>query len=1164
MQRPSFSLSKKTLLSLFIILLPIVVVTAYNYQHNRMLLIEKIKGELNVIADAFEVQVYQFLEMNKRRAEDFASDGFIRDETVRISKGAPAHALNAHLSRNKLPLDSTVRAIVITEPGGRVIASTKESLLGSDFSGKGFFLNALAGKPTAEELIEGLGDGSGFKTLPASAVITNRRNGRTIGVITNFIAAAELDKLLSGEVLKKSSALSWNRGRGASMSVYIVNDKGGFVTKPLAMEAVDPTGKVETPPVRSCREAHEEFSGFYTDYRGVEVAGAAMCLPTLGWTLLVEVDASETLASVADMRTNALITSALVIGLIVLIFATFFRNIISQLQGLSSAAHEIAGGRYDVTIPVRTSDEIGCLSAAFNGMASDIKERTLKLAERESQLREAQHIAHLGSWVWDIAADRIEWSDEVYSIFGIGPGAEGPTYEDFLSSVHPDDRRSVMEAVDAALGEKRPCSIEYRIVRPDQTERVVHERAEVRFDAEGKPVRMIGTVMDITDRKAAEREIEEMARFASENPYPVLRISTDGRVLYSNVAGEPMLKELGTEVGGVLPDEWIEHASVVARTLKSSEVEIDVRERSFSLVLTPVEDAGYVNVYGIEITQRKRDLMDLKKLSAAIEQSVNLIFITDVNGTIEYVNPTFEQVTGYSRADAIGQKPSILSSGDLSREHYEDLWNTILQGKTWRRSYKNKKKDGGYYWCNAIISPIKNEAGEVTHFLSVQEDITDKMRSEEHLRYLAQHDELTGLLNRSRFIELTDEWVADARMNAGMGALMLIDLDQFKFMNDTYGHGTGDEFLRRLSRLLKTTVRLIYREYLSDEKDDPFVGRLSGDEFVIFLPHVETQTAEKIAERLRKTVEGFRIPGISSSVTISCGLVSYPAHGDDPASLLTRADAAMYRAKELGRNRVHTYRPEDRDLEKMHSRLTWKERVLTALAENRFVPWFQPILDIRDGTVRHYEALARLVDVDGKILFPGSFIDIAERFGIISSIDRMIIEKTLSVQAAQRALGRNLSFSMNLSGKDLGNEEFLVFLKETMAQKGMVPGSIIFEITETEAIADLDRAKEFICALKAIGCRFSLDDFGVGFTSFTYLKELSVDYIKIDGSFIRKLDENPDDQVFVKAMSDVARGLGIKTVAEFVEKEEVLDLLKEFGVTYAQGYLIGKPGPDIL
>ncbi|MEK7680213.1 MAG: EAL domain-containing protein, partial [Deltaproteobacteria bacterium] len=454
----------------------------------------------------------------------------------------------------------------------------------------------------------------------------------------------------------------------------------------------------------------------------------------------------------------------------------------------------------------------------------------------------------------------------------------------------------------------------------------------------------------------------------------------------------------------------------------------------------------------------------------------------------------FVDVTGYSRDEAVGQTPRILSSGELPNGRYEDLWKTILSGKTWRNVLKNRKKDGGFYWCNSVISPIKNDSGEITHFLAVQEDITQKMFSDEKLKYLAHYDELTGLINRSRFMELMDKYTSYAGTSGSTGVLLLMDMDQFKFLNDTLGHSSGDNYLRRTGKLLQSGIDLIYKERMIGGK--AFIGRLSGDEFAVFLPSVSKEEGINIAERLRKSVEQFRFSEDQRSMTISIGIAIYPDHGTDTGMLFTRADAAVYRAKEQGRNRCHVYLPEDHDLEKMHSRLSWKDKILKALKEDRFDPWFQPILDLHDNEVHHYEVLARMRDEEGAVLLPGAFIEIAENFGIIGAIDRVIIEKAMRLQAELKSQGKVLSFAINLSGKDLIDDDLLSFIQTKIAETGADPNRLIFEITETAAISDLDRAKKFVKALKTLGCNFALDDFGVGFTSFIYLKELQVDLIK--------------------------------------------------------------------
>lgn len=559
---------------------------------------------------------------------------------------------------------------------------------------------------------------------------------------------------------------------------------------------------------------------------------------------------------------------------------------------------------------------------------------------------------------------------------------------------------------------------------------------------------------------------------------------------------------------------------------------------------------------------------ELQKLSMAIEQSINAVFITDRNGTIEYVNTIFKQITGYSKEEMIGQNLQTFASEMMTKDEYAELWKTISAGNTWQGSYKHKKKDGQTYWCNCLISPIKDEKENITHFLLIQEDITKKKESEERIQHLASYDELTGLINRGRFMELMDEWIAYAKTKPATaghphtGALLLINIDEFRYINDTYGHNIGDEFLRGAAKVLENTINDMAAQNKKRVKEKSIIGRLGGDEFAIFISYTDVKEIINLVELIHKKIGSIRsfMPA-SVQLTASIGIAFYPRHGATTKELFIKANAAMSHAKETGGDRHHIYSPEDSSLEKMRSRFEWKGHIQKAIEEGRFEPWFQPILDLKDDKIHHYEALARMRSEDGKILLPGVFIDTAEIFGLIGTIDKIITEKVMKLQAETGRQKSSLSFGMNLSGKDLGNEGLLSFLQSKIVETGADPSHLIFEITETAAVHDMDRAIKFINALKSIGCQFSLDDFGVGFTSFIYLREMKVDYIKIDGSFIRRLNENQNDQLFVKAIVDVSKGMGIKTVAEFVENKEIIKLLKELNVDYAQGYGIGKPAP---
>lgn len=1178
MSRLIFSLSRKAIAAVAIILLPVFITFVYGYKRNTSLIKGQLLDNLSVVPAALEVEVDQFIETSRRITRDFSSDGLIIKELNGLEgrvRTAPAR-LNEHLTRNKLPLHNHVRAIHVVSADGFIVSSTDGSFIGRDVSGEPFFTNAKLGRD-----VTGITAPDGGSAIAITSPVKSPATGRQTGMVVNVVALSGLDDVLSGQLKRVPGASPRRLWGRKTIDAYLLDGNGAILAGSRPAGGMQKLA-LSTLPLRTCLNEREAVSGFYRNQMGVDVAGASTCVPALQWTILVERNALEALAPFESMRRDAVIAGVVVAGLISLLFIAFYRTVVLQLQRLSAAARSLAAGDYGLTIPAATNDEIGELAGSFNSMARDIMSRDSALKTSEEKYRSLiQNIPDV-TWTANRAAEVVFISPNIEKLSGY---SQEEVYRDirlWFLLAHRDDVDKVINAQKALFNEEKGYDIEYRIRAKSGQWVWVRDRAATTYFKDGVKY-ADGVFSDITEKKRGEdalkdgalrlRTAQQIARMGSwdwdilnnaiywsEEAYRVfgLKEGAFGTTYESFInsvhpADREIVKKAFFDAMYRGKDYSVEHRIVLpdgaVRTVRG-EGAVSFNEKG-----TPARMLGAIQ----DISERKKTEFELKKLSMAIEHSVNIVFVTDKKGVIEYVNPMFEEVTGYSRDEVLGQTPRILSSGELPDSQYQDLWNTILSGKTWRRVLKNRKKDGGFYWCNSVISPIRNDSGEITHFLAVQEDISQKMLSDEKLKYLSHYDELTGLINRSRFMELMDKYIAYSSTNGATGALLLMDIDQFKLLNDTLGHSSGDDYLRRLGKLIQSATDTAYKEHVVGGK--PFIGRLSGDEFAVFLPSLGREEGLDTAECLRKTVEQARFSEYQASVTISVGIAVYPDHGADTGTLFTRADAAVYRAKELGRNRCHVYLPEDRDLEKMHSRLSWKAKILKALKEDRFDPWFQPILDLSDNEVHHYEVLARMRDEDGTVLLPGAFIGIAENFGIVGAIDRVIIEKAMRLQAELKGQGKAISFSMNLSGKDLIDDDLLSFIQDRVASTGADPNRLIFEITETAAISDIDRAKRFVRALKSIGCNFALDDFGVGFTSFTYLKELQVDFIKIDGAFVRKLHESPEDRLFVKAITEVAKGMNIKTTAEFVEDEVVLGLLKGYGVDYAQGYIIGKPAP---
>jgi diguanylate cyclase (GGDEF)-like protein/PAS domain S-box-containing protein len=468
--------------------------------------------------------------------------------------------------------------------------------------------------------------------------------------------------------------------------------------------------------------------------------------------------------------------------------------------------------------------------------------------------------------------------------------------------------------------------------------------------------------------------------------------------------------------------------------------------------------------------------------------------------------------------------------------------------------FRIKHKNGKVLWLRAINNVEIDERGQPT-VRGLLLDITENKTAEDRIVYLAEHDPLTGLINRRRFQNELERALSYSQRYQQEGAILFIDLDQFKYVNDTYGHQYGDEYLLDISRRLSHVLR----------RSD-ILGRLGGDEFGVIIPRAKKEEAYTVGLALlgALTQENPDHDHHTAPASASIGIALFPSQGDTPSDLLAKADAAMYTAKHNGRGQVHVYHESDTALSSMQAKIHWEERIRWALKEDRFCLFFQPVVDMQSGLITHYETLLRMKGEDGKMIAPAAFLDTAERFGLIKDIDRWVVKDAIRFQGRTVADHKPISLAINLSGRHFGSKDMLQVVQESIEQYGADPGSLMFEVTETEAVQNLTEAQSFINALRKLGCRFALDDFGIGFSSFQYLRNLAVDFVKIDGSFVRNLHVDKDDRVFVKAIVDLAHGLGISCIAEFVENEHIVDILLGLGVSLGQGYHLARPEPHIL
>ena len=531
--------------------------------------------------------------------------------------------------------------------------------------------------------------------------------------------------------------------------------------------------------------------------------------------------------------------------------------------------------------------------------------------------------------------------------------------------------------------------------------------------------------------------------------------------------------------------------------------------------------------------------------------------LVDREGRWLQINDALCRITGYPREDLKATTLAAITHPDdvdLDARFLRALLRGEIPNYQIEKRYRHAW--GHYFWVLLTVSLVRDDKGEPLHVISQVQDISERKELAGRLQYLVDRDFLTGLFNRRHFEqELAKEADRIARYG-DTGAVLLMDLDHFKDVNDAFGHKAGDDLLKGIAGALKNRIR-----------QTDVLARVGGDEFGVILPRTDAEEAQLVADSIVKTVARHvaMLGEQSIRTTASVGIALFD--GMDPVEVLAVADLAMYEAKGAGRNRVSIYRRGDRSRERISARLAEAERIRESLDGDRFLLYAQPILDLKEKRVCQYELLLRLrIDGDSEPLPPSNFLYVAERFGLIREIDSWVALQAIALIAEHARAGRRLVLHVNLSGKSIGDPTVARVIEDALAKAGIDPALLVFELTETAAISNIEEAKAFANRLRARGCRFALDDFGTGFASFYSLKTLPFDFFKIDGDFIRGIVASPMDQLVVGAIVGIARGMGRKTIAEFVPDEETARLLERSGVDLAQGYHIGRPRPlaDVL
>ncbi len=699
---------------------------------------------------------------------------------------------------------------------------------------------------------------------------------------------------------------------------------------------------------------------------------------------------------------------------------------------------------------------------------------------------------------------------------------------------------------------------------------------------------LAGVIVMVVRRKISRFDDALFAQVTLESIRDAV-IATDarGRVIYQNEKAGELLGRAGMTVSGMLLEEVLPccclddvKKALAANQVLQRESVIGVPEcqlascngerQYIDYSVSPIsgdrgERLGAVLIFR-DITARKHMENRLRcsdeRFSLVMEGTNDGIWDYNLETGDVYFSPRWKSMLGYGEDElqsSFRAWQDLIHADDLGL--ILDIWTDCMSGasNSFVIEYRMKSSEGDWRWIECRGIAAHDDSGCPVRLAGSHTDITERRSVQEELQWHSTHDALTGLANRREFEARLDHALDEAQRLSSDHVLLYIDLDQFKVVNDTCGHVAGDELLRQLSTMLFRRTR-----------NTDSLARLGGDEFGLLLNACSIGHAGNVANDLREAINEFRFvwENMTFKIGASIGMVAIDHTSSSRRELMSAADVACYTAKDLGRNRVYLYQESDDQLVVRHREMRWVSRITKALQEDRFVLYQQPIrpVDASSCGATHHEILVRMLDENGELVAPGIFIPAAEHYNLMPAIDRWVVRNLFATLAEHKAVyvhdGSAIS-TVNVSGSSINEEGFGDFIKEQFRKFGIAPSQICFEITETAAIGQLSHASAFIQELKTLGCLFALDDFGSGLSSFGYLKSLPVDFLKIDGQFVKDIVDDPIDAAMVRSINEIGQVMGMKTIAEFVENDAILECLLQIGVDYAQGYGIAKPAPLI-
>ena len=811
------------------------------------------------------------------------------------------------------------------------------------------------------------------------------------------------------------------------------------------------------------------------------------------------------------------------------------------------------------------------------GSAVDISDRkNIEKALTESEEKYRSIVETTTEWIWecDLDGNSTYSNNAIYSILGYS--LDEIVSKNVFELMHPDSLEEIKAVFEQAKKNKSGWQgLVISWIHKDGSIRYLESNSLPIFDDSGQLVGYRGADRDISERIKAENELR-FTQFAIDNLNDAaFWVDKNGQLIYVNEAacnslGYSKDELLGMYVFDIDPnfeknkwdgywektkDQYFSAFETVHITKQGKVFPVEISSNHLTYM-----GKDYRCTFARDITERKLIEASMRaseeRYRALYDNNPSMFFTIDKNLNVISVNNFGANQLGYKPHELVGHLVlDVFYEKDKTRAL--NYFKTCLAepDRLHRWELRKVRKDGSMLWVRESAHVIQDDKKNPMIFI-VCEDISETHLLSEQLSYQASHDSLTGLINRREFEIRLNRILDTTQTQETEHVLCYLDLDEFKVINDTCGHIAGDELLRDMCSVLQKRIR----------KRDT-LARLGGDEFGILMEHCDMGHAKKVAASILKEIGNYRFTwdDRSFSMGVSIGLVPINQTISEYSEILRAADAACYVAKDAGRNRIHIYSDDDIDLARRHGEMQWVSRINKALEKNHFLLYAQPIVPIDNDKKKkkHYELLIRLQEgKKAEIIAPGAFLPAAERYNLATALDKWVVKTVFVILKDQPNILPKLEFfSINLSGKSLANDAFLEFIITELKQSPEIGDKICFEITETAVIANLTRATLFIRRLKELGCRFALDDFGSGLSSFAYLKTLPVDYLKIDGLFVKDIVDDETDYAMVKSINDIGQVMGIQTIAEFVENEEIKQKLIDIGVNYAQGYGIGKPKP---